>query len=136
MLSLNAYTSFRAFATVISCSVFILALILPGAQAADSAGAAANPFGQLIMLAVFIGLMYFLLIRPQTKRQKEHRDLISSLNTGDEVLTSGGMMGKIIEINEQFITLAIANNVEIMLQKPAITGVLPKGTLKNLQSSQ
>lgn len=133
MLSLNARTTFLSYVSMIS----VTALILPGAQAADSASAAAgNPFGQLIMLAVFIGLMYFLLIRPQTKRQKEHRDLISSLNAGDEVLTSGGVMGKIIEINEQFITLAIAHNVEIMLQKPAITGVLPKGTLKNLQSSQ
>lgn len=113
-------------------SLVLLALLAaPAALAADAP--APNPFGQLVMLAVFIGLMYLLLIRPQSKRQKEHRDLITSLNKDDEVLTSGGITGKIKDINDQFITLVIANNVEVMLQKPAVTAVLPKGTLKNIQ---
>jgi len=108
----------------------LLGLTSPMAMAADASSP--NPFGQLVMLAVFIGLMYLLLIRPQSKRQKEHRDLLSSLNKEDEVITSGGITGKIKEINEQFITLVIAQNVEVMLQKPAVTTVLPKGTLKNI----
>ena len=106
---------------------------LPTAYAAEGAAGATNPMGQILMLAIFIGLMYLLLIRPQTKRAKEHRDLVNSINQGDEVITSGGLTGRIKAIEEQFITLTIANNVEVVVQKPAVTSVLPKGTLKNLQ---
>ena len=106
---------------------------LPTAYAAGGAAGSANPFGQILMLAIFIGLMYLLLIRPQTKRAKEHRDLVNSINQGDEVITSGGLTGRISAIEEQFVTLTIASNVEVVVQKPAVTAVLPKGTLKNLQ---
>ncbi len=84
----------------------------------------------LVMLVVFVAVFYFLLIRPQSKRAKEHRNLIAGLAKGDEVMTSGGILGKIVELNDQFVTVAIANNVEIKVQKSAIVNVLPKGTLK------
>jgi preprotein translocase subunit YajC len=104
------------------------------AQAAPAAGApaAGNPlwtFGPLILL---FGLMYFMMIRPQMKRQKEHRALISSLSKGDEVVTNGGIAGRVDEVGETFITVEIATNVLVKVQKGAVSQVLPKGSLKSV----
>ena len=74
--------------------------------------------------------MYFFILRPQTKRAKEQRELINNLAKGDEVVTSGGLSGKITKISDDFISLAISDNVEVQMQKNAVTAVLPKGTLK------
>jgi len=87
---------------------------------------------QLFLMLGFVVIMYFLLWRPQAKRAKEHRNLLSSLAKGDEVTTSGGLVGKISDINDDFVHLTIANGVEITLQKTAIASVLPKGTLKSV----
>jgi preprotein translocase subunit YajC len=76
------------------------------------------------------GFMYFTMIRPQMKRQKEHRDLVASLSKGDEVVTNGGIAGRIDEVGENFVSVEIAPNVKIKVQKSAIQQVLPKGTLK------
>lgn len=101
------------------------------AQTTSSAQTAGNSgFASIIMLVGFVVIFYFLLLRPQAKRAKEHRALISNLAKGDEVITSGGLMGKISQINEDFVGLQIADNVEIKVQKGAVTTVLPKGTLK------
>src|SRR5690349_24366240 len=81
-------------------------------------------------LIILFGVFYFMLIRPQMKRAKEQRAMISALNKGDEVLTNGGLLGRIDEIAEQFVTLEIAPNVTVKLQKQAISAALPKGTLK------
>lgn len=82
-------------------------------------------------LLVMIPLFYFLLIRPQSKRTKEHRDMLSKIAKGDEVITSGGMAGKIVALGETYMTVEIADNVHAKVQRSAITGVLPKGTLKS-----
>ncbi len=87
---------------------------------------------QIIMMVVLFGAMYFLLIRPQNKKAKEHKDLILSLNNGDEVITVGGLLGKVIKVIDHFVVLAIADGVEVAVQKQAISQILPKGTLKSL----
>ncbi len=88
--------------------------------------------GQVIMMAVLFGAMYFLLIRPQNKKAKEHKDLISGLNNGDEVITAGGMLGVVIKVIDRFVVLAIADGVEVKVQKQAVAQILPKGTVKSL----
>jgi preprotein translocase subunit YajC len=77
------------------------------------------------------GFMYFTMIRPQTKRQKEHRQMVSSLAKGDEVVSNGGIAGRVDDVGDTFITVEIAPNVKIKLQKSAVQQVLPKGTLKS-----
>jgi len=86
----------------------------------------------LIMIAAIFVLFYFMLIRPQSKRAKEHRELISKLKKGDEIITTGGMLAKVIGIDEQYIKVSIAEGVEISLQRNSVSAVLPKGTLKSL----
>jgi preprotein translocase subunit YajC len=81
----------------------------------------------VLMIAVF----YFLLIRPQQKKQKEHQAMVTKLSAGDEVVTAGGILGKIVEVGETFITLEIAENVRIKVQKFQVTSLVPKGTLKS-----
>ncbi len=98
------------------------------AQAGPSAGGQLAP---LLMMVVFIVIFYFLLIRPQQRKAKEHQAMISKLSTGDEVVTSGGILGRIVEIGDTFITLEIADNVRIKVQKFQVTSLMPKGTLKS-----
>jgi len=99
------------------------------AQAAPAA-APGNPlFSFLPLIALFV-IFYFLMIRPQMKRQKEHRNLVSALAKGDEVVSNGGIAGRVEDVGESFLTVEIAPNVKIKLQKGAISQVLPKGTLK------
>lgn len=85
----------------------------------------------IIMMVVLFGLMYFMMIRPQMKRQKEHRALIAGLAKGDEVVTNGGIAGRVDEVGETFITVEIAPNVKVKVQKAAVQQVLPKGSLKS-----
>ena len=87
--------------------------------------------GGLIFPIALIGVMYFLMIRPQMKRQKDHRAMLDKLGVGDEVITNGGIAGVVREIGEHFIAVEIADNVRIRVQKGAIANVLPKGTLKS-----
>ncbi len=102
------------------------------AQAAPAAGAQSGGMSMIIMMVVLFGLMYFMMIRPQMKRQKEHRALISALAKGDEVVTNGGLAGRVEEVGETFITVEIAANVKVKLQKGAVQQVLPKGSLKSV----
>lgn len=97
-----------------------------GAGAAP-AGGGAMPF---IMMAVFVVIFYFLLIRPQQKKQKEHQAMLSKLAAGDEVITAGGILGRIVETGDQFLTVEIADNVRIKVQRFQVTTIVPKGTLK------
>ncbi|KTD54194.1 SecYEG protein translocase auxillary subunit [Legionella sainthelensi] len=105
-------------------------------DAMAAAGAAPAPQADgtfsLIMIAAIFVLFYFMLIRPQNKRAKEHRDLVSKLKKGDEIITSGGILAKVVSLDEQYIKISLAEGVEINLQRGAVSAVLPKGTLKSL----
>lgn len=96
-----------------------------GAPAGDPTG------GMLIILPLMLLFMYFFVYRPQAKRAKEHKSLLESLAKGDEVVTAGGMAGKVAEVRENFVKITVADNVDILVQKSAITTVLPKGSLKS-----
>ena len=104
--------------------------IAPAMAQAAGAPAQGSPFSPLIMMGVVFLIMWFFMVRPQMKRAKEHKSLIESLTVGDEVLTNGGLLGRIAAIEDSFVSLEIARGVEARLQKQAISAVLPKGTLK------
>jgi len=87
---------------------------------------------QFMPIILMFVVLYFLMIRPQMKRAKEHKALLEALTKGDEVVTGGGIAGRVTRVSENFITLEVANAVEIQVQKQAVTLVLPKGTLKAL----
>lgn len=96
--------------------------------------AAADPTGglmQMLPIIAMFAVLYFLMVRPQMKKAKEHKALLEALGKGDEVVTQGGLAGRITKISDNFVSIEIAPNVEIQMQKPAVTLVLPKGTLKN-----
>ena len=101
------------------------------AQAAGGAAAAPNPIMSFLPLIILFGVFYFMLIRPQMKRAKEQRAMIAALNKGDEVLTNGGLLGRIDELGEQTVSLEIASGVVVKLRRDAVSAVLPKGTLKS-----
>ena len=101
------------------------------AQTAAAAGPLDNVM-QFLPIILMFGVLYFLMIRPQMKKAKDHKALLDALGKGDEVVTQGGIAGRITKVGEDFATMAISDNVEIQMQKPAITLVLPKGTLKSL----
>jgi preprotein translocase subunit YajC len=101
------------------------------AQGAGSGGATGGGMGFIIMMVVLFGLMYFMMIRPQMKRQKEHRSMVAALGKGDEVVTNGGIAGRIDELGESFVTVEIASGVKVRVQRASISQVLPKGTLKS-----
>jgi preprotein translocase subunit YajC len=101
------------------------------AQAAGGAAPTGGGMSQILVLVVFVVVFYFLLIRPQQKRAKEHQKMLSELQTGNEVVTAGGILGRIVEISDGFITLEIADNVRIKVQKSQVTQLVPKGTYKS-----
>lgn len=105
-------------------------LFFPAAHAAEGAPAQGDPMGMFIMLAIFIAVFYFLIIRPQTKRQKEHQKLVAGLEKGDEVVTGSGILGRITEVGDQFVSLEVADGITLKVQKHAVGAVLPKGTFK------
>jgi preprotein translocase subunit YajC len=86
----------------------------------------------LPIILMFV-VLYFLMIRPQMKRAKEHKTMIDALQKGDEVVAAGGVLGRISKISESYVTLQIANNVEIQVQRPAVQVVLPKGSIKSIE---
>ena len=98
---------------------------------ANAAPAGPDPMFQILMLVGFIAIFYFLLWRPQQKRAKEHRNLIDNLAKGDEVATSGGVMGRLTKVADDVVTMEIADGVKVLVQKPAVAMLLPKGTLKD-----
>jgi preprotein translocase subunit YajC len=101
------------------------------AYAQAAGGGAQSMMGTLLLPVLLLVVFYFLLIRPQNKRAKEQREMLSKVAAGDEVATTGGILGKVIEVGDQFVTLEIANGVNIKLQKFQIAQVLPKGTVKS-----
>lgn len=104
------------------------------AQAAGGGQGGMDLVGLMPLVLLFV-LLYFLMIRPQAKRAKEHRAMLQALQKGDEVVTSGGTLGKVINVGDQFVTLEVAANVEIKVQKSSVQTLLPKGTLKSAGNS-
>ena len=98
------------------------------AQAAPAGGGGMAP---LLMMVVFIVIFYFLLIRPQQKKAKDHQTLVSKLSNGDEVVTTGGILGKVVDVGDTFLTLEIAEGVRVKVQKFQVASLMPKGTLKS-----
>jgi preprotein translocase subunit YajC len=107
-------------------------VIISPAYAQATGGGDAGFIGFLPIILMFV-LLYFLMIRPQMKRAKEQKAMIEALQKGDEVVTAGGVVGKITKLGEQYVTVEIAPNIEIVLQRSAVQVPLPKGTLKTLQ---
>ncbi len=110
-------------------------MLISNAWAQAAPAAAGDPtsglMGMLPIILMFV-VLWFLMIRPQMKRSKEHKAMVEAMQKGDEVLTNGGIAGRITKVGETYIAVEIAENVEISLQKNAVTAILPKGTLKTL----
>jgi preprotein translocase subunit YajC len=107
-------------------------IIIPNAwaQAAPSGGGDGGLINLLMLVVLFV-VFYFLLIRPQTKRVKEHKQMVESLEKGDEIVTNGGLLGRITQMGDNFIMLEVATNTEIKVQRQSVAAVMPKGTMKN-----
>jgi preprotein translocase subunit YajC len=98
----------------------------------------ASPFGGdgllgFLPIILMFAVLYFLMIRPQMKRQKELRQMIEGLQKGDEVITAGGLLGRVTKVGEAYLTVEVANNLEVSVQRSAVQTLLPKGTLKSVQ---
>ncbi len=105
---------------------------------AYAAGAGASPdagFVNILFLGGFVLIFYFLLWRPQSKRRKEHKELMVGLSKGDEVVTAGGIVGQIKKVEDDFLKIQVAPNMDLRVQKSAVSATLPKGTLKSLDDS-
>ena len=113
---------------------FPMSLFISNAYAEGGAAPGAAGPDMLIMLAIFGLIFYFMIYRPQAKRVKEHKNLVSSLAKGDEVLTAGGIIGKITKVSDDkdFVKVELAEGTEVMIQKGSISSVLPKGTIKSI----
>ncbi len=106
---------------------------IPAAMAqAEAPAPQGNPMITLLMFGGLFVFMYFFMIRPQRKRQKEHQDLVSNIGKGDEVVMNSGMLGKVMKVDDNYLVLETGNNVELKFQKVAVHAVLPKGTIKNI----
>ncbi|OCG40017.1 preprotein translocase subunit YajC [Gilliamella sp. Bif1-4] len=107
--------------------------LISNAYAIDGQAPESNPYFLLIMLVVFGLFFYFMIMRPQQKRAKAHRDLMASISKGDEVLTNGGLIGRVSKVNENgYIALELNDTTEVVIKRDFITSVLPKGTMKSL----
>lgn len=102
------------------------------AQAAGQQPPAEAGMIQLVMLVGLFVLFYFIAIRPQRKRQKEHQELVASITKGDEVVTTSGILGKVVKVEGDYVVLNVSNNVDLKFQRVSVHAVLPKGTLKNI----
>ncbi|MDX2369672.1 MAG: preprotein translocase subunit YajC [Colwellia sp.] len=111
-----------------------MSLFISTAHAAAAPAPAGGGMEMIIMLAVFGLVFFFMIYRPQAKRVKEHKGLMEALTKGDEVLTQGGIVGKIVKVSDEkeFLVVSITEGTEVTVQKGAITAVLPKGTMKSL----
>jgi preprotein translocase subunit YajC len=106
-------------------------LFISTAWAQEAGAAGGSAWMQLLPLVLIFVVFYFLLIRPQAKRAMEHKAMVSALAVGEEVVPSGGMLGKVTEAGDQFLTVEVADGVRIKVQRHTVTSILPKGTFKN-----
>jgi len=106
--------------------------LMQSAHAANGGGATSgNPMLSLLFPVVILALFYFLFIRPQQKKVKEHRQMVTELKKGDEVVTNGGLAGQVTDVGESFVKVSVADGVEVTVQKQSVASLLPKGTLKD-----
>jgi preprotein translocase subunit YajC len=108
-------------------------MLINSAWAQGSGAAPGGGLESMLLIVLMFVVLYFLMIRPQMKRAKEHKALIEALQKGDEVITAGGLVGRISKVAEGFVTLEVAENVTIHVQRPSVQVVLPKGTIKGLE---
>ena len=108
-----------------------MSFFIEDAWAQAAPGGAESAFASLIPLILIFVIFYFLLLRPQIKRAKEHKQMVNSLAKGDEVVTNGGLLGRITKVDESFITLEIADGVQVKVQRNAVASLVPKGTFKS-----
>lgn len=99
---------------------------------AEGAAAPAAGFGEFIPLVIMVIVFYFLLLRPQMKRAKEMKVMIAALQKGDEIVSNGGLLGRVVKVGEAYVTIEAAEGIELIIQKGAIQSVLPKGTIKSV----
>jgi len=107
--------------------------------AAQTAATQAKPTGfdpiMIIMMVGMFAFMYFFIIRPQRKRQKEHQNLVGALAKGDEVVLTSGLLGRVVKVDENYVVVETGNNIELKFQKIAVHAVLPKGTIKSIDAA-
>jgi preprotein translocase subunit YajC len=108
-------------------------VLISNAYAQAAAASQGFDMFQMLPLVLMFVLLYFLMIRPQSKRAKEHKAMLAGLQKGDEVVTAGGTLGKVTKVGDNFVAVEIAPNVEIQVQRPSITTLLPKGTIKTAE---
>ena len=101
-------------------------------MAAEGPGGGPLPGLDLFIIVAFAAVFYFIVWRPQSKRTKEHKELVSGLGKGDEIVTNGGLIGKIVKVEEQFLVFEVSEGVQLKLQKGAVAAALPKGTIKSI----
>ncbi len=109
---------------------FAQTVAAPAATPDGMFGGALGGIGGMLPLILMFGVLYFVMIRPQMKRQKEHKSMIDALAKGDEVVTSGGVLGKVAKMGDSFVAVEVASGVEIQIQRSAVVQVMPKGTIK------
>lgn len=107
-------------------------LFISNAYAEGAAAPQGGGFMEFLPLIALLAVFYFLVLRPQQKRAKEHAALVAALQKGDEVVTIGGVLGKVVKVGEENVMVEIASGVEVQVQKPAVQTVLPKGSIKSL----
>lgn len=108
-----------------------MSFLISPAYAQTAGGPSSGGLSQILILVVFVAIFYFMLIRPQQKRAKEQQAMLAKLASGDEVVTTGGILGRITEVGETFVTLEVAEGVRIRVQRSQISQLMPKGTLKS-----
>ena len=104
-------------------------VLISNAYAQSATASASQSLTSFLPLILMFAALYFIMIRPQMKRQKEHRKMLENLSKGDEIITSGGLAGHVVQVGDTFVTLKVSDTTEVNVQKSAVTTLLPKGTL-------
>ena len=113
-----------------------MSFFIQSAHAAETAAGGASIFGQILLPVAFFAIFYFLVIRPQSKRTKEHRAMVNALTVGSEVIFAGGLMGRIKQIEGDYAVVSLNNNSDIKVQRASVISVLPAGTIDGISLSK
>jgi preprotein translocase subunit YajC len=127
---MKGYAPVRGFHDLLEFSVFISSAFAQTAPAAAASGGMESSLMSMLPLVLMFVVLYFVMIRPQMKKQKEHRSMIDALAKGDEIVTAGGIIGKVTKLCDSYVSVELTQGVEVQLQRSAVVQVLPKGTVK------